>query len=454
MITILSTLFCALSRGSDDTGTNGGGAVVIKYLTFWRILLAFGLGRDYPISATVPSDKAVLTYRRRGRGQLIAILTSIQGLGNLMASTMTLMVLVRFSVLIVADEAESDAESMDLVWRICIAVGCLPALSTSLVRFTMPPTILMSTSRMSMYSQSYDDIDEIQLSNNCKDQLSCSKTNDNILPHLTAHTASPPLPPKTYQRRRQSTVFREYCSQWENLKVLIGTSLPWFLLDLEFRSISLNQSYLLDFMGMIDDHNNNSNTTAALNSTSPNNNSTTLYRHLRMTSLGNLTVSLLGIAPGYWFVIFSIEKMGCTRAQFLCFAVLLLFCTLLSTAFHQLKVLVPLFITTFTLSQFFSNLRRSTPFVVPGEVFPTRVRATAQGVSAGTGKIGAVLVTLMFNRLVEIDSRSRTLRGGSLSGTTTTTMVGIGVVLSVMIVGFLAMTFVFPRGARRLSSKA
>ncbi|KAF9145072.1 phosphate transporter [Mortierella sp. GBA39] len=452
VIIIFGTLFCAFSSGDggSDGTKGGGGTAMIQYLTFWRFVLAFGIGSDYPISATVPSEEAAVTSRRRRGGKLVAILTSIQGLGNLMASIVTLMVLILFRAMIVDDGA---SENMDMVWRICIAVGCLPALSTALVRLTMPASAPGSGSgsgsrpAVDPRSRLDDGIDVLPMDGVADkvDEENMSSAPDPSFPPPAAHSTSASLSKAPERRRVHATrQFHEYCSQRKNLKVLIGTSLSWFLLDIAFRSIALNQLYLLDALGMTyssDNAQDTSNNTTTTTTT----NKTTLYHHLWMTTLGNLTVSLLGIVPGYWFAIFSIEKIYRKRTQFLGFALLLLFFTLLSTAFHQLKAIVPLFITTFTLSQFFSNLTSSTPFVVPGEVFPTRVRATAHGISAGSGKVGAVLATVMFNRLVEMDSPL----GDSSKGIT---VVGVVFGLVVMTVGFLVVAFVLPRGARRLLS--
>ncbi|KAG0073431.1 Inorganic phosphate transporter pho84 [Linnemannia elongata] len=461
MIIIFGTLFCAFSRsvgGSDGTKGGSGGeigegcAAVIQYLTFWRFVLAFGIGSDYPISATVPSEDAAVTSRRRRGGKLVTILTSIQGIGNLMASMVTLMVLIRFRSMIVEDGA---SENMDMVWRICIGVGCLPALSTALIRFNMPASALESGSgagfRLAVDSHCHlnEDINVLPLEDvpHKVNEENMSHTPDPSFPPLTAHSTSTSLSKVPERRRAHSTQqFHEYCSQRKNLKVLIGTSLSWFLLDIAFRSITLNHSYLLDALGMTYSSTNVQdtfdNTTATTTTTI---NKATLYRHLWMTTLGNLTVSVLGIVPGYWLAIFSIEKMHRKRTQFLGFALILLFFTLLSTAFHQLKVIVPFFITTFTFSLFFSNLTSSTPFVVPGEVFPARVRTTAHGISVGSGKVGALLATVMFNRLVEMDSPLGDYSKG-------TTVAGIVFGLVVMIVGLLVVAFVFPRHARRLLS--
>lgn len=77
-----------------------------------------------------------------------------------------------------------------------------------------------------------------------------------------------------------------------------------------------------------------------------------------------------------------------------------------------------------------------------------RVRTTAHGISVGSGKVGALLATMMFNRLVEMDSPLGDYSKG-------TTVAGIVFGLVVMIVGLLVVAFVFPRHARwLLSSKS
>lgn len=52
------------------------------------------------------------------------------------------------------------------------------------------------------------------------------------------------------------------------------------------------------------------------------------------------------------------------------------------------------------LQQFFFNFGpNTTTFIVPAEVFPSRVRGFGHGVSAATGKLGAILSSLLFNYL-------------------------------------------------------
>ena len=56
----------------------------------------------------------------------------------------------------------------------------------------------------------------------------------------------------------------------------------------------------------------------------------------------------------------------------------------------------------FTISQFVLNVGPNcTTFLLPVEVFPTRVRATAHGIAAASGKAGAVLTAFAFGSVKE-----------------------------------------------------
>ncbi|KAF9104242.1 Inorganic phosphate transporter pho84 [Mortierella sp. GBA35] len=365
MIIILGTFCCAM------VGSNAKGATVIEYLTFWRFILGIGIGGDYPMSATVTSEWASAGRR----GQLMSIIFSMQGIGNMMASVMTLIILACFKSAIIA-----DSDNLDYVWRICIGVGCIPAVSTIYLRLTMPES--------PRYAMDVEKDDAI--------------ANQAAIADAKA-------------KRNHSRDFIEYFSRWENLKVLIGTSSTWFLLDIAFYGVSLNQSYVLNAMGFVGDG--------------------TIYDNLWRTTLGNLTVSLLGFVPGYWFTVFLIEKMGRKKIQFMGFAMLTILFLILSLAFNKLKTIVPLFVAVFTLAQFFFNFGpNTTTFVVPGEVFPTRVRASAHGISAASGKLGAILATFGFNKVAEI---------GGLPGQHAFLPQLLGIFAGVMFLGFLA-TFLIP----------
>ncbi|EKM48157.1 uncharacterized protein PHACADRAFT_203171 [Phanerochaete carnosa HHB-10118-sp] len=66
--------------------------------------------------------------------------------------------------------------------------------------------------------------------------------------------------------------------------------------------------------------------------------------------------------------------------------------------FHKLSTVA--FIVCFSLLQFFFNFgANATTYIYPAEVFPTKFKATAHGMSAACGKAGAIISALAFNQL-------------------------------------------------------
>jgi PHS family inorganic phosphate transporter-like MFS transporter len=62
------------------------------YLAVFRILLGIGVGGDYPMSASITSDRSNL----RKRGTMLAYIFSNQGWGSFMGSLITIIVLAAY----------------------------------------------------------------------------------------------------------------------------------------------------------------------------------------------------------------------------------------------------------------------------------------------------------------------------------------------------------------------
>lgn len=63
------------------------------------------------------------------------------------------------------------------------------------------------------------------------------------------------------------------------------------------------------------------------------------------------------------------------------------------------------------MANFFQNFGpNTTTFVVPGEAFPTRYRSTAHGISAASGKLGAIVAQVGFARLKDIGGPSQFIK--------------------------------------------
>ena len=79
-MTLILMASCAICSGLSFGSTN---KAVIGTLCFFRFWLGFGIGGDYPLSATIMSEYA----NRRTRGAFIAAVFAMQGVGIIFAGT-------------------------------------------------------------------------------------------------------------------------------------------------------------------------------------------------------------------------------------------------------------------------------------------------------------------------------------------------------------------------------
>lgn len=307
-------------------------------LIAWRLLLGFGIGGDYPLSATMTSEHA----SKMNRGSMLSAVISCQGLGILGASIVSLTVLSSFKAAI-----EADVMFLDYIWRICIGFGVFPALFSIYFRLTLPetPRYLMEQEQKAA-----------KIAAGVVDEDDKATWRD----------------------------FISHFSIWSNFKILLGTTVTWFAVDVAFFGINLNNSVILNAIGF-----------AA--KTKP-------YELLYKDATGNLVIALLGTVPGYWFTVFFVDTLGRKRIQIAGFGILTILFIVLGVAYHSiLNKSVKLFIVIFTAANFFLNFGPNvTTFVIPGEVFPTKYRSTAHGISAASGKIGAIVSQVGFSQLKDV----------------------------------------------------
>lgn len=150
--------------------------------------------------------------------------------------------------------------------------------------------------------------------------------------------------------------------------------------DIAFYGINLNQTVILTKIGY--------------------GKGATPYETLHKTAVGNIIVQVAGYLPGFYLGIFLPDLIGRVRLQLIgCVLMTILYAIWAGITNHTGTGGL---MTIFTISQLVLNCTLNvTTFLLPVELFPTRVRATAHGLAAASGKAGAVLTAFAFGSVLD-----------------------------------------------------
>lgn len=188
--------------------------------------------------------------------------------------------------------------------------------------------------------------------------------------------STPGTTPVQAPKRPQMAVFIEYFSKPRHALTLFGCAFSWFLVDVAFYGINLNQSVILADIGYATGK--------------------TPYEYLLKNAEGNLIIAVAGYVPGYFITIALIEVLGRKWIQIQGFLVTALMFGILAGGGSNLSSSARF--ACIVIAQLFFNFGpNATTFIVPGEVFPSRVRGQAHGFCAAVGKLGAILSGIGFN---------------------------------------------------------
>ncbi|CAG8451231.1 5228_t:CDS:2 [Dentiscutata erythropus] len=243
------------------------------------------------------------------------------------------------------DLIAQNHQYVDHVWRIVLGFGALPGVVALYFRLTIPETPRYTMDVLKDVEKASRDIDVV---------LSNKANKDKETPVISIE-----IPRATVKYQ-----------------------------SLNYIGIGLNNAIILEAIGFAD--------------------SADVYTSLWNMSVGNIIITMLGTVPGYWFTVFLIDKWGRIKIQLMGFIVLTILFLILGVAYNQiLNLSMPLFITIFTLCQLFQNFGpNATTFIIPGEIFPTRYRSTGHGISAASGKLGAIIAQVGFINLKDIGGKN------------------------------------------------
>lgn len=355
MLMVIASIASGLSLGNKPKA-------VMATLCFFRFWLGFGIGGDYPLSATIMSEYA----NKKTRGAFIAAVFAMQGFGILAGGMVGIIVSAAFKAGYPAPPYEKDAlastvSEADYVWRIIVMFGAIPAALTYYWRMKMPETARYTALVAKNAKQAATDMSKVL-------QVELESEQDKV-----GEVAQEP--------GNDFGLWSKQFLQRHGLH-LLGTTTTWFLLDIAFYSQNLFQKDIFSAIGWIPA----AETMNALEE---------VFRIARAQTL----IALCSTVPGYWFTVALIDRIGRFTIQLMGFFFMTVFMFALAIPYHHWTHRDNRigFVIIYSLTFFFSNFGpNATTFVVPAEIFPARLRSTCHGISAAAGKAGAIIGAFGF----------------------------------------------------------
>jgi len=298
--------------------------------SFWmliafRFVLGFGVGGDYPVSAVMVSEYA----NRKDRGKLVGMVFGTQALGLIIGPLIALALL-------------GSGASDDMVWRILLALGAVPAAAVIYLRCRMPESPRYRAHRESLGGQAASD------------------GRSTVVPHASpgASDAAPVAGLRAFLTNKR----------W--LVMLAGTAGCWFLLDYAYYGNTISTPQILSLI-------------------SP--------QASTMTKIAlQLAIFVVAAVPGYILAIARLDKIGHRKLQLIGFSMMAL-CFVIIGAVPGMTTTVAPFLVVYGVSYFFTEFGPNmTTFVLPSELYPVSMRTTGHGISAGVGKLGAFIGVFLF----------------------------------------------------------
>ncbi len=315
----------------------------VMWLLIFRFILGLGIGGDYPLSATLMSEYA----NRRDRGKLITMVFSMQGLGLIVGPLVAIVLLL-------------SGSNHDLIWRIMLALGAVPALATFYLRRQIAETPRFALTMQGDVEGATRTVKMVTKNQNVR--IDPATTTRPLQQNNSTATS------KSSLRPAKSWLYLLLTSRY--LKWLIGTAGAWFLLDIAYYGTTISSPLILKSLNP--------------------------HSSLLTNMFYTLIIFVVAALPGYIVAALTIDRLGRKFIQWFGFAMMGLAYGLLFVA-PVLTTITAAFLLVYGMSYFFTEFGPNvTTFVYPAEIFPVMVRTTAHGIAAGVGKIGAFIGAFAF----------------------------------------------------------
>ena len=169
---------------------------------------------------------------------------------------------------------------------------------------------------------------------------------------------------------------RQFLSDRRLMLMLLGTAGSWFVFDYAYYGNSVSAPLIvLSVLGK----------------------KATIEQSLAL----NLMIWVIAAVPGYYLACAFMDRIGHRRLQLIGFPAMGLAFLLIGVIPGVTTAVAP-FLILFGISYFFAEFGpNTTTFVVSSEVYPTSVRTTGHGLSAGIAKLGAFIGVYLFPHISE-----------------------------------------------------
>lgn len=317
----------------------------VWWLAAFRFLQGFAVGAEYPLSASLISE----IMPSRSRAQWITGAFAFQALGMAAAALTSVLILQ------VVDDVSA--------WRWMLLAGAVPATIVALLRLGKPESPRWEASRGRL-----DDADR--------------GTRWLLGAEPTVTDADRSAVASTWDRPPESARFREI---WQPglRRVLFLTTVPWLLMDIALYGVGLFAPSLIT--GLLFGENAESGGTHFLRD------------DFEATAITGATDMFLVI--GFVLTILFVRRIGQVRLQVIGFLGMTLGLGILAaTGKEGSAALIILGFVVFNLMVNFGP--NATTYMLPAQLFPTRLRATGHGAASASGKVGAVIGTFALSPAV------------------------------------------------------
>lgn len=309
-------------------------------LAAFRFLQGVAIGAEYPLSASMVAE--VMPARNRGRWMTGAF--SFQALGMVGGAV------AGFVILELAPQAGA--------WRWMLLSGVIPAVLVAALRLRIPES--------PRWEAVHGSIDKAE-----RDTQWLTGT----LPEVTEEDArlAEALGHGPQPRTRARVLLS---ARWR--RALLFTTVPWLLMDVALYGVGLYTPSIL--IGLTDGTGGVTDTTF-------------LKDDIIATQQAAFTDVFLIL--GFAVNILLVERTGRIRLQvlgFLGMAAALAALALQGTSGPEWAVLLAFV----AFNTFVNSGPNATTYLLPAEVYPTRLRATGHGIAAASGKVGAVIGTFLL----------------------------------------------------------